>query len=260
MKFIISLACLSSLVSLTAFAEARPPQEASSTALVSSTAQERVEFAYPELQVSPRASERVLMEARTESKSRKIQLLPIQVSALSTLLAGALAPKPTDPQKSEKDDVKYSRQVAVGVGLSWLVFSYFFNEEYSPYIKAYSVIKGMPDKTAQDELVRERIAQEHIEAAAFLGKKMMWASAATNLAASVYLASNTANEGAVYAAAAGLLSFAPFVFRDRWQTVNHYHQEYKKRIYAPIAMPTLMLSPRVASTSVVPGFTWQLNF
>lgn len=262
MNFIISLACLSSLVSLTAFAQARPTQETSpstsSSVPLKQSGQE--EFAYPELQVTPRASERVLMEARTEGKNRKFQILPIQVSALSTLLAGALAPEPTDPEKKGRDDVKYSRQAAVGVGLSWLVFSYFFNEAYSPYIKSHGVLKSMPEKTAQDMLVRERIAQEHIEAASSLGRKLMWASVVSNLAASAYLGNNTGNEGGIYAAAAGLLSFAPLVFRDRWQTVDSYHQEYKKRIYAPIAMPIVMASPHKLAQSAVPGFIWQMDF
>ncbi len=248
MKLIIALICLSSLFYQVVKAE--NPTEKSSA------------FVYPELQVSPRASERIAMESKTEAKTRRTQLLPMQVSALATLLAGVSSPKPTDVDKQDRDDVKHSREVAIGVGLAWLGFSVYFNEEYTPYTKANSLLKTMPDKTPQEELVRERIAEENIEAASGLGKKMMWASVVTNLAASAYLGNNTANEGQIYAAAAGLLAFAPIVFRDRWQIVNDYHQEYKKKIYGPITLPTVMtpLSSQAKSDAPIPGVLWQLTF
>lgn len=251
MKFIIIVVSLSSLISTAAWSESRSG----------------LSLAYPELQVSPRASERILMEARTEAKTRKTQLLPLQISALSTLLAGASAPKPLDPDKRDRDDVKFSRSLAIGVGVSWLAFSYFLNEDYTPYLKAQSILKSMPDKTVQEELVRERMAEEQIEAASSLGKKMMWASVTTNLAASIYLAGNTSSEGNIYAAAAALLSFTPLVFRDRWQTVHCYHQDYKKRIYGPLALPTLLQAPTAdgkgdgsAHLAFVPGVNWQMSF
>jgi hypothetical protein len=248
MKLIIALICLSSLFYQAATAQS--PTEKNNA------------FVYPELQVSPRASERIAMESRTETKTRRTQLLPLQVSALATLLAGVSSPKPTDVDKQDRDDVKHSRQVAIGVGLAWLGFSVYFNEEYMPYTKANALLKTMPDKTPQEELIRERIAEENIEASSSLGKKMMWASVATNLAAAAYLGNNTANEGQVYAAVAGLLAFAPVVFRDRWQIVNDYHQEYKKKIYGPITMPTLMapLSSQAKAEAPIPGVLWQLTF
>ncbi len=253
MKFIIGILYLSSLIS-SLISQAAWAQ--------TTLADKQSAFVYPELQVSPRASERINMEAKTEARTRRTQLLPMQISALSTLLAGAAAPKPTDEFKKERDDVKYSRQVAIGVGVSWLLFSYFFNEDYIPYNKAAALLKTMPDKTPQDELVRERIAEEQIEAASSLGKKMMWASVITNLAAAGYLSNNTSNEGEVYAGVAAILAFTPVVFRDRWQIVNDYHQDYKKRIYGPIALPTLISSPSaVASNSPpVPGVLWHLSF
>jgi hypothetical protein len=249
MKFIIGILCLSSLLSQGVWAQSSPADQQSA-------------FVYPELQVSPRASERINMEAKTEVRTRRTQLLPMQISALSTLLAAAGAPNPTDEHKKDRDDVKYSRQVAMGVGVSWLVFSYFFNEDYVPYTRAAALLKTMPDKTPQEELVRERIAEEQIEAASSLGKKMMWASVVTNLAAAGYLGSNTQKEGEVYAGVAAILAFTPIVFKDRWQTVNGYHQEYKKRIYGPITLPTLMspLTVQASNSSPVPGVIWHLSF
>jgi hypothetical protein len=249
MKFIIGILCLSSLLSQRVWAQSTPADKQNA-------------FLYPELQVSPRASERISMESKTEARTRRTQLLPIQISALSTLLAAAGAPNPTDEHKKDRDDVKYSRQVAMGVSVSWLVFSYFFNEDYIPYTRAAVMLKTLPDKSPQEELVRERIAEEQIEAASSLGKKMMWASVVTNLAAAAYLGSNTEKEGEVYAAAAAILAFTPVVFKDRWQTVNRYHQEYKKRIYGPITLPTLMspLSLQASNSGPVPGVFWHLSF
>jgi hypothetical protein len=199
---------------------------------------------YPELQVSPRATERIELEVRREEASIKRSMLPIQLSAATTLLAGLLAPDPKDKIKAASEDVDYSRQAAIGVGVSWLALSYYLGESYRPYARARSEYQGLPKTTQQQELSRERIAEEHIEAAGSLGKKLMWGSVITNALAAGFVGSHTEGDGKLYTTIAGLAAFAPLLFKDHWQRIDGYHQEYKKKIYAPIAMPMLAPGPQ----------------
>jgi hypothetical protein len=220
------------------------------------------QLTYPELLVTPRASERIQMEAKTEKSSRMTQHLPLQISSLMTLVSGLYSQsnKP-DPSSVNPDDAKWASNAAIGVGAAWLIGSYILSESYTPYTKAVGVLQAMPTKTPQETLARERIAEEHIEAAGKTGDRIMWASAITNLAASAYLAGKSSRDGAVFAGVSGLLAFSPLVFRYNWQTVSQYHQDYKKKIYGPIAMPMLMEThSRFAKNEFVPGVSWLLSF
>lgn len=217
---------------------------------------------YPELQVTPRASERIQMEAKTERSGRWTQHLPLQISALMTLTSGLYAQnsKP-DEDKVNPDDAKWARNTAIGVGAAWLIGSYLLSENYTPYTKSVATLQSLSAKTPQENLTRERIAEEHIEAASKIGDRIMWASTITNLGASAYLAGKSGKEASIVAGVSSLLAFAPLVFKYNWQTVHTYHQEYKKKIYGPIAMPTLIEThSRFAKNEIVPGVSWLMSF
>lgn len=230
--------------------------------LMSINALAETAITYPELQVTPRASERIGMEAKNEKSSRLSQHLPVQISSLMTLVAGLYSQsnKP-DEDKVAPDDAKWARNTAIGIGAAWLIGTYYMSDNYTPYTKAQIAIQALPSKTPQETLTRERIAEENIGAAAKVGDRIMWASAFTNFAASAYLASKSGKEASVLAGISGLLAFSPLVFRYNWQTVNQYHQEYKKKIYGPIAMPGLFESHSThAQNEYVPGINWLFSF
>ena len=214
---------------------------------------------YPELQVSPRASDRIMMEAKTERNEKWSRHYPMQMSALATLLSGIYAESSKPTKEVIADDAKWAKTTAVLVGTAWLGISYFMTENYNPYSKANLALQSMPNKTMQEQLTKERIAEEDIEAAASVGNKLMWASIFTNFVASANLTSYTGKDGQIVAGISTLLSLSPLIFRYKWQTVNSYHQEYKKKIYGPITMPTL-LNTSNNQASYVPGITWLLTF
>lgn len=217
---------------------------------------------YPELQVSPRASERLLMEAKIEKSNRWSTHLPVQISGLATLLAGlySSANRP-DEEKVKPDDASWAKTTAIGVGAAWLVGTYFLAEQYTPYSKGVSYIQNLPNKTNQEILTRERIAEEHIESAGQIGDRIMWLSVISNSIACTYVAGNASRSASIVAGIAGLVAFTPLVFRYSWQNVSKYHQEYKKKIYGPIALPTLMTTnSTVAKNSLVPGVSWLFSF
>ena len=215
------------------------------------------EIYYPELQVSPRASERLLMEARHENKDNKHNFLAIQASAAMTLLAGVYAgsQQPSEDKVSSQE-ASQARNVAIGIGAGWLAATYFLEQNYRPYTKGLNDIKSLPSSTPQEQLTRERLAEEQIDSAAGLGSRLMWMSLITNLGASSYLASRSEKEPSAVAYVSAVMAFAPLVFRTNWQTVGAYHHEYKKKIYGPIVSSGLFQN----STHLSPGLIVSWNF
>lgn len=200
------------------------------------------EFEYPELMVTPRASDRIQMEAKREASSRWTRHLPLQASALTTLTAGVLQLGNADPSK---DPNNYSGLVGMGVGGGWLLTSFLMSAFYEPYSSASEELQGMAKGTQREQLVRERIAEERIEAAARTGRRLAWISALTNAGAGIYMVSKADGDTISPALdlAAVVMAAAPLVFKYSWQHVANEQNSYKKRIYAPVASGGLMLEP-----------------
>src|SRR4051812_44432216 len=78
------------------------------------------EFDYPELLVTPRASERIATESGQEASRRWTTLIPEQVSALGTLTAGIIQ---SQGDTSTLRDVD-SGKVGIGVGTALLAASF----------------------------------------------------------------------------------------------------------------------------------------
>ncbi|MCB0351044.1 MAG: hypothetical protein KDD38_07660, partial [Bdellovibrionales bacterium] len=74
----------------------------------------------------------------------------------------------------------------------------------------------------------------------------------TNLYASSSLVVNSHVDSRLYIGIAVAASFAPLIFESRWAEVANTHRHYKKKIYGPMAMSTLIpagenrLAPGVA--------------
>jgi hypothetical protein len=212
-------------------------------------------YSYPELNVVPRASDRLLMESKWERKHRGKIHLGVQASAATTLIAGLMAEVDTD-----KDEDEISSAFATGVGLGWLAITYGMSRKYLPYTKGYIETKKIKGNSKRDQLTRERLAEETIHEAASLGRKMKWISFITNFAANMYLASKSEKEstGSYVANIGALLSFAPFLFNYHWEGVEKSQDSYKKKIYAPVASTGILYNPIERKT--VPGLTLALQF
>lgn len=89
---------------------------------------------------------------------------------------------------------------------------------------------------------------------------MKWLSFASNLLSSGYLATSVKKDSwtVALAGASAIGSFIPLFFSHRWELTEDLQQEYKKRIYSPVAGPTLLMGPE--GTSFVPGFSLALRF
>lgn len=201
------------------------------------------DLSYPELQVTPRATDRVKIELREEAGRAWTSHLAVQLSGLATLVAGSMAGSAVDTDKDEKE---ISPKIAMGVGLAWLGATSWAAASYRPYRSFYNDrMRKMSYKTQRDKLTAERLAEEEINSLRKLGTRIRWYSAVTNLAASGFLMSNVDSDSDAHKAAglSALLALGPLFFNYHWEDVATEQEKYKKKIFAPIAMAPIMSDP-----------------
>lgn len=209
------------------------------------------ELEYPELLVVPRASARLEMEAKREEARAWNQHIPIQVSALATFTAGVLNMKSPDPSK-DPDGKAGLGGVLVGAG--WIGATLAMSAWYRPYLTSWKEL-GTPtasgSKSTREQLTRERLSEEALESPARLGKRLIWISTLTNFGVSAYMASKATSSSMEQIASlvSCAAAFTPLIFKYRWQDVASDHQQYKKRIYGPVAA----VSPFFAPDGAEPG-------
>jgi hypothetical protein len=212
---------------------------------------------YPELMVTPRATKRLQIERKRESKMSGYwykQHAPLQISALFTLLSSMklssdkpfyVATTASDVNAVTENNSKTDDAIKLGqiVGAGWLALTTYMAFNYKPYTTAYNDIRKLPKKTKKQNLTRERIAEEHINKSATIGKRLAWSSFATNLIASAYMASNAKEDATIIAGLSVLASAAPLFISYNWIEVSNAHKEYKKKIYGPIAQAGFVIEP-----------------
>ena len=192
------------------------------------------DFSYPELMVQPSATDRLLMETKAEKKRGLLEPLALQISAFSTFTAGLLQYSSNTDGKSDPN--KFSGLTGMIIGGTWLAINYTQFKRKKAYWHAYKKVKGMKGKTKQMKLARERIAEEELAYRAELARKFTYVSVGTNLAASIYMMSQVEKEtiSELTNAVALLASVMPLLFKTREERVYEQHQNYKKKIYAPL--------------------------
>ncbi|HET9237796.1 MAG TPA: hypothetical protein VFO10_11125 [Oligoflexus sp.] len=218
-------------------------------------------YQYPELLVVPRASQRLATLANQESKSRARTHFVLQAPAFFTLLAGASAMSMKEAKSKE------AAAIASGIGLGWLVGTFGLGAMYTPYRTAQQDIAALGDKTQEQSLAKERRAEEALYFPAYVMRRVQYIAAFTNFAGAIAITSLPEENDKVKAVAgvAAVMAFLPLVFDHPWITNYDQQQDYKKRIYGPVAELTLLpevshaqpLEPRI---SWVPGFAYSLRF
>lgn len=214
-------------------------------------------FYYPELMVSPSASDRVLIEAKNEHQNKYWTHLPIQISALTTFTAGLIQLGNVDPTKDEDELSPY---VGIVIGGGWLGLTYALSRGYKPYQTAYGKIKNLNTQTTKQQLIKERLAEEAIDQAASTGRKLAWLSMFTNAFANGYMLANAESKTlSIPAGTIGVLaSFAPFIFEYTWENVSKEQEEYKKKIYSPISISSVLVEP--GKKRLAPGLLVSFSF
>jgi hypothetical protein len=192
-------------------------------------------LSYPELEVTPRASERLEIEAKGEARTHWLTLAPLQASALATLYVGLSANYDSGLSSDAQSNYNMTKKFAVGVGAGWLALTTALSAYYRPYYAGYKDVSKMPTTNSREELTRERIAEEALYAPDAVAQKLKWFSVASNLGVNLALVSNADRDSRLKISAGVLAAFAPLIFESRWSQVAMQHREYKKKIYGPIS-------------------------
>lgn len=208
---------------------------------------------YPELMVAPRASERLKREAVEESKGTFTTHLPVLISGLTTLGAGIASHADLD---KGKDSEGIGPKIAMVVGGSWVAASLWMQMSYKPYLRGFSEVKKMPTQSTRDQLAAERMAEEHIDEAARLTRKLKWLSFGTNLLGSGYALSSAKEDSAGQAMAiVGLAgAFVPLLFPNQAEQVSDDQRSYKKKVFGPVTFGNGLLVDPVRNR-LVPGLS-----
>ena len=230
------------------------------------------EFEYPELMVAPRASERLKMEAQTESEGKWLRFWPLQISALATFTMGlstlSLATysdtSPNIPIVEPNTTVSNRRatgMMGVAVGGAWLLTSIIMSAAYTPYQNGWDSVKGLPTGSKREQLTRERMAEEILADANAMAWRLTILSVVTNFGISLYATKETINGTIqpILPLASAALSLVPVLFRFKWMSVYAQHLDYKKKIYGPIAS----IQPgaiEMTRGTVSPGLTLAVSF
>lgn len=214
---------------------------------------------YPELQVVPRASERLQMEAQDEKNSLIGSYWPIQLSAIALMMAGVNASgkyKDDNPSSSEKSENLFASQMGVLVGAVWIGGTYYLNHTLS-YSRALPDIKKISGKDKKSQLLRERLSEEALERPAKVAKTLTNLSIATNFILATYIATHSKQTRPSYAGIAIGLSFLPLLIENHIVENWEKHQEYKRKIYAPISRIEFNMDPHTQQLYPMLGMQWQ---
>jgi len=257
--------CYSMLSLMMAFGVAISPVIGlSAEAQVQSAAKEKTyEFEYPELAVTPSASERLKIEAKTESARAWTGHVPTQLSALITLLASTQALNDPGRSKDKASDatpkVHFVGLAGSIISLGWLGATAGLSAIYRPYTKGNHDLKNVSASTKREKLSRERLAEESLEAPATLARRLKWLAVASNVGLGTLIFATAGNDMTkVMGGLAAAAGFVPLIFPEQWEVVGDAHNDYKKRIYGPIANATIYYDQTTHRSG--PAINLTLNF
>lgn len=236
----------------------------SANALQAQSAAPREGYHYPELLVVPKASQRLSTLAIQENKARYRTHFILQAPAFLTLAAGLSAMQMEEAQSRE------AGAIASGIGLGWLLGTVAMSAMYTPYRSGLQEIAPLGDKSQEQMLAKERRAEEALYYPAYLMRRVQYISAFTNFAGAIAVTSLPEENEKVKALAgvAALTALLPLVFDHPWIRNYNQQQEYKKKIYGPVAQLTLVpqTSHRSGDLALAPtqrwapGVEWSLRF
>lgn len=212
---------------------------------------------YPELMVSPLASERLKIESIREQKSKAQFQLPITTSAAMTLISGVVQYGNTD---TNKDPKKRAALAGTLIGSTWLLTNYYLSYHYRGFRRAYKNVSKIRATNNHQKLIKERLAEEEINRLGRLGTTMKWLSFFSNGISSVYMISKAQKDSAakLTSALSIITSLAPIIFSNHWSDIAHEQKNYKKRVYGPIVHGTFFQDHKTKKLS--PGILLSMSF
>lgn len=212
---------------------------------------------YPELQVVPRASERLRMEAKAENGSWFVTHWPIELSGLATFYAGysSKGNETENLSSKQKDDRQTIATVAEAVGLAWVAGGILIGGQ-RPYANGDYHVRKNNGKDERSALLRERLAEEALEKPARTMRILQTVAVITNFTASAANALYVNDQGKMVAGVSAILAFLPLMFEDHNILVYEKHIEYKKKIYAPLKSASMHYDPSSKTLTPLTTLTW----
>ena len=191
---------------------------------------------YPELQVVPRASERLILESNSIKEDGILTVYPYLTASIFTTASGLatggnLRPDISD---SDKSDAKSNSNIAIGVGLGGLAITYWYiyTDQYSSTVNQ---IRGLRNKDRRTELLRERLSEEAFERSASLVSKWKWVFSISNFIACAQLTGKSMGNNNAFPTLGMATALLPLFITSNFETNYQKQQEYKRRIYTPIS-------------------------
>jgi hypothetical protein len=191
---------------------------------------------YPELQVVPRASDRLLMETQNEREYGWIAFWPYQVSSLATLAAGNRlrgSYRDGNMTEIEKQDSNNMALTAMAVGVGGIGLSIFLIRS-DLYGDSFRRIKAYKVTDKRSELFRERLSEEALEKPAHLINMLTTISVSMNLLANLGVLAYSNVDTRSYALVGMATAFLPWMFSNRYVDNWNKQLEYKRKIYTPL--------------------------
>lgn len=214
---------------------------------------------YPELQVVPKASERLQLEADEEKSSAVGNYWPVQISAIALMLAGTTSAgkyKEDAPTDSQKKENQFASQMGLLMGGIWLGATYYLDHSLS-YRRSLPDIRKINGKDKKSLLLKERLSEEALERPAKTAMMINTMSVWSTFVLAVYINEHSKQTLPSYAGLAMGLSFLPWLIDNRvienWQK----HQEYKRKIYAPVTMINFSVDPSTQTLTPLLGMQWR---
>lgn len=205
---------------------------------------------YPELQVVPRASERLIMETMSSRNQGAMMLFPFIASSSMTLISGIAVNTHLKPDltSGENNDTQLATKFAIGVGAAGLGLVYWYSAA-DLYGATLTQIRSLKNKDRRTELLKERLAEEAFEKSALMASQWKWIFAATNFIASVRLIDKSTGDNNIFPSLSIVTSLLPLFISTTYEMNYLKQQEYKKRIYIPLTWFDYHYNPAQA--------TWQ---
>jgi hypothetical protein len=216
---------------------------------------------YPELQVVPRASERIQMDAAAESDNGYMMFWPFLASSGTTMVVALMSKNKFKAGQEEDEtfrrEADFKVNAAAGLSAAWFGLTYFVSasEPYNSTLQKINTIKGRDKKSM---LLRERLAEEAMQKPAELIKMLAYASTITNVVAAAGLMDVVGNDYNMYASVAILTAFLPLIFKNKYVENYEKQLEYKRKIYAPVVYTDMYKSNAYAAWS--PRLVLQWNY
>lgn len=197
---------------------------------------------YPELQVVPRASDRLIEEAQFEKDYGLFTHWTFWTSGGATLITSLMhnsKSRLANPTDQDNLDAQNATKFAMTVGAGTIALGMALYLMH-PYGSQVENLKKIRASGKRGELYRERIAEEGMEKIAKYVTIITYLTPIANFVTSANVYEKADDNTRLYAGISMLTSMLPLIFRNPYITNYEKHLEYKRKIYAPLISSTVL--------------------